>query len=121
MAAILRHDYVLAVHEVHRSAAFYVEMLGFEVTADFPGWIFVSKEQCTIRLGECPDDMPAADTGCHSYLAYLQVDDADEYYQSLKAKGADLLSVVEDKPWGTREFGIRTPDGHRMMIAQELS
>ena len=60
--------------------------------------------------------MAAGETGCHSYFAYLRVTDADSYYRHLKAGGAEVLSEIEDKPWSMREFALRTPDGHRIMI-----
>jgi catechol 2,3-dioxygenase-like lactoylglutathione lyase family enzyme len=121
MPTILQNHYVLAVHDIRRSAEFYVQMLGFEIVNEPPGWIFVKKDHCMIMLGECPDDLPASELGCHSYFAYLRVDDADAYYADLKAKGADLLSEIEDKPWRMREFGVRTPDGHRIMIGHVLA
>jgi len=73
-----------------------------------------------IMLGECPDDMPATALGSHSYFAYFRVANADSYYRDLKAKAVDVLSGIEDKPWGMREFGVRTPDGHRIMIGHSL-
>ena len=121
MSPILQNHYVLAVHDVRRSADFYVEMLGFRVVMEPPGWIFVAKDGCLIMLGECPNDMPAGALGCHSYFAYLRVADADSYYRHLKAKGSDVLSDLEDKPWGMREFGLRTPDGHRIKIGHSLN
>jgi catechol 2,3-dioxygenase-like lactoylglutathione lyase family enzyme len=116
MSPILQNHYVLAVHDARRSAQFYVEMLGFAIASEPPGWIFVKKDGCLIMLGECPNDMSAGELGCHSYFGYLRVEDADSYYAHLKAKGAELLSEIEDKPWGMREFGVRTPDGHRLKI-----
>jgi uncharacterized glyoxalase superfamily protein PhnB len=65
--------------------------------------------------------MHASELGCHSYFAYLRVDDADRYYHELKANGGETLSEVEDKPWRMREFALRTPDGHRITIGQLLS
>lgn len=94
MSTILRNHYVLAVHDVRRSAEFYVRMLGFEVVAEPSGWIFVAKDHCMIMLGECPDDMHPSELGCHNYFAYLQVDDADQYYRDLKARGAEILSEI---------------------------
>lgn len=29
-------------------------------------------------------------------------------------------SVPQSKPWGMREFGIQTPDGHRMQFGTPL-
>ncbi|HEX4590284.1 MAG TPA: VOC family protein [Gemmataceae bacterium] len=120
MSPILQNHYVLAVHNIRRSAEFYVQMLGFRVVAEPAGWIFVAKDNVMIMLGECPDDLPAGETGCHSYFAYLRVADADVWYNDLKAKGADLTSAIADKPWKMREFGLRTVDGHRIMIGHSL-
>jgi len=71
-----------------------------------------------IMLGECGDAVPASELGDHSYFGYLRVDDVDGYYDELKEKGVEMLSPISDKPWGMREFGLRTPEGHRIMIGQ---
>jgi catechol 2,3-dioxygenase-like lactoylglutathione lyase family enzyme len=120
LSGILQNHYVLAVHDMRRSAEFYVNMLGFRIVDEPPGWIFVAKDSCMIMLGECPDDMHPSALGCHNYFAYLRVSDADSYYQDLVAKGADLLSEIQDKPWKMREFGLRTADGHRITIGHSL-
>lgn len=120
MAKIVRNHYVLAVHDVRRSAAFYVDKMGFEVHLEPPGWVFVRRDDVMIMLGECPDDMPAHDLGCHSYFAYLRVDDADAWFEELNDKGVEFIQPIADKPWAMREFGIRTPDGHRIMIGHSL-
>lgn len=120
MPEIVRHHYVLAVHDVRRSAEWYMNMLGFEIMMEPEGWIFVGNKDFMIMLGECPDDMPANELGCHNYFAYLRVDDADSFYNDMKAKGADIISEIEDKSWEMREFGVRTSDGHRIMIGQWL-
>lgn len=121
MTAILRNSYVLAVHDVRASAEFYCGALGFEVVAEPPGWIFVQKDACMIMLGECPDDMAPSELGCHNYFAYLAVADVDEYHARIAASGlAPRLDEPADKPWGMREFGLTTPDGHRITIGQAL-
>src|SRR5437763_16550217 len=111
MATILQNHYVLAVHDVRASARFYIEALGFHVHAEPPGWIFVKKDDCMIMLGECPDDMRASQLGCHNYFAYLRVGNADAYIAELSAKKVEMIPTIADKPWGMREFGVRTPDG----------
>jgi catechol 2,3-dioxygenase-like lactoylglutathione lyase family enzyme len=117
---ILQNHYVLAVHDVRVSARFYVDVLGFEVVAEPDGWIFVKKDGCMIMLGECPDDMHPSELGCHNYFAYLHVDDADAYHAQAQAAGATILQPADDKPWGMREFAIKTPDGHRIMIGHAI-
>jgi uncharacterized glyoxalase superfamily protein PhnB len=71
-------------------------------------------------LGECPDEMPAWETNDHSYFAHVLVDDADAVYSEFEANGATFVSQIEDKPWGHREFGVSTPDGHRIIFAHEI-
>ena len=65
--------------------------------------------------------MPPAQLGDHSYFGYLVVDDADAYYQRTVAAGAEIIEPIRNEPWGMREFGLRTVDGHRLMIGQEVS
>ena len=110
---------MLAVHDVKASARFYCDVLGFEIVAEPPGWIFVEKDGCTIMLGECPGSLPASALGDHGYFAYLRVDDVDAYYAQAQRAGA-AIGGVTDQPWGMREFPLRTPDGHRIMIAQAV-
>ena len=121
MSPILQNHYVLAVHNLRSSAAFYTDVLGFRVVNEPPGWVFVAKDHCLIMLGECPEDMPASDLGCHSYFAYLRVADADSYYRHVKTRGAAVLSEIEDKPWGMREFTVQSPDGHRITIGHIIN
>lgn len=120
MPRILQNHYVLAVHDLKRSAGFFVERLGFRLTAEPPGWAFVERDGCLVMLGECRDARPPAELGDHSYFGYLRVDDAAGFYDELKAKGVETLSPLSDKPWGMREFGLRTPEGHRLTIGQWL-
>jgi len=70
-------------------------------------------------LGECPDDKPASEINNHSYFAYLEVDDIDELYKEYQSREVEVLSSIENKPWGQREFSIRTIDGHRITFGEE--
>lgn len=117
MPKILQNHYVLAVHDLHTSSEFF-RQLGFEVVSEPPGWIFVQRDNCMIMLGECIDAIPPSNLGDHSYFGYLRVDNVDSYYEELKAKHVAILSPLETKPWEMREFSVRSPEGHRMMIGQ---
>ena len=71
-------------------------------------------------LGECADTAPAHETADHSYFACVTVKGIDQFYTEVLGNGASLMQGLADKPWGMREFGVRTPDGHRIMFGQEL-
>jgi len=112
---------VLAVVDLKRSTEFYVDTLGFtDETGDIEGWSFLRREQVRVFLGSCPDEKPAGEIGNHSYVAYIEVQGIDELYREFKDKDVDFIADPESKPWGMREFGIRTPDGHRFMFGQEI-
>lgn len=119
---MIRHPrYVIAVQDLERSARFYRDVLGFEVIEiGDPGWRFFVRDQCFIMAGECPDALSPQDLGDHSYFAYLEVDEIDSLYEEVAAKGASMLKEPRDEPWGMREFGIRTVDGHRIMLGSPL-
>ncbi len=66
-------SFVLAVNNLSRSAEFYKTKLGFETLWEGGGWHFLIRDNIKLMLGECPDDQPAFETGCHSYFAYVDV------------------------------------------------
>jgi predicted enzyme related to lactoylglutathione lyase len=114
---ITRHAYVLAVPDLDRSAAFYRDTLGFTVhEMGDSGWRMFVKDDCWIMAGACPDALPARELGDHSYFAYLTVDDVDAYHARAAGVGAEVIKPLRDEPWGMREFGLRTVDGHRIMV-----
>src|SRR5687767_6729200 len=112
--------YVLAVKNLKASAEFYKDQLGFQTIWEGDGWHFVSRDAVNIMLGECPDDKPAFEIQCHSYFAYLDVENVDELYDELKSASVEILSKLENKPWGQREFSIRTIDGHRITLGEAV-
>jgi predicted enzyme related to lactoylglutathione lyase len=118
---ILRTNFVLAVPNLARSGAFYRDVLGFEIKEmGDPGWRMYVLDACRIMAGECTDAIPAAQLGDHSYFAYLVVDDVDRLHAKAATAGAEIVKALVTEPWGMREFGLRTIDGHRMMFGQEM-
>lgn len=121
VARIVDSRCVLAVRNLEASTRYYLDVLGFTrdpINAD--GWSFLSKDNFRIMLGECPDETPASELGDHSYFAYLLVDGVDDYYREVSARGAQVRSKPEDKPWGLREFALATPDGHRITCGEPI-
>ncbi|TNF89267.1 MAG: bleomycin resistance protein [Gammaproteobacteria bacterium] len=113
--------HVLAVHDLAASKDFYERVLGFEdLQVAAPGWCFMQRDACRLHIGECPDAMPAGETGDHSYYAYFYVTGAADLFALARAEGAELVKPLQDESWGMREFALRTPDGHRIMIGEPI-
>lgn len=121
MARIVNSRCVLAVRDLEVSTRYYVDVLGFRKDPiDADGWSFLTRDCFRLMLGECANERPASELGDHSYFAYWNVDGVDELYREFVAKGALVSSQPTNKPWGLREFGLRTPDGHRIVCGEEI-
>ncbi len=114
---------VLAVRDLRASTRFYIDVLGFhrDFGDESGGWSFLSREAFKVMLGECPDEKPASELGDHSYVAYLIVEGVDQLYEEVSGRGAEVISKPTTEPWGLREFGIRTPDGHRIRFGEPIA
>ncbi|WP_028224209.1 VOC family protein [Paraburkholderia ferrariae] len=111
--------YVLAVPDIDRSAAYFHDALGFAVEwSDGDDWRLVTRGSVRVMLGNCPDAMPAEQTGDHNYFGYMEVDDIDSLYREFAQHGAIVLEAPRDLPYGMREMTLATPDGHRFVMGQ---
>jgi predicted enzyme related to lactoylglutathione lyase len=114
------YAFVLAVPDLPRSVAYFEQALGFNREWGDGNWQAVSRDGVRMMIGRCPDALPPAELGDHSYFAYLDVDDVDALHAEILERGAIILHAPVNRPWGRREMAIGTPDGHRMMIAQNI-
>ena len=120
MSDIKAATFVLAVRNLEASRRFYIDRLGFKEHFAVDGWSFLGRGACELRLGHCPDAAHAAQGGDHAWFAYLHVADAVALYAEYQAADVPIWHALQDKPWGFREFGIETPDGHRILFGQDL-
>jgi len=122
VARIVASRCVLAVRDLKVSTRYYMDVLGFSRDPiDADGWSFLMRDNFRVMLGECPEEKPAGDLGNHSYFAYWNIEGIDQFYQEVAARGAMVTSRPADKPWGLREFGLSTPDGHRITCGELIS
>lgn len=47
---------------------------------------------------------------------YLATDDADAVYARAKDAGAEVIQEIGDTDYGSREFGVRDPEGYRWSV-----
>jgi catechol 2,3-dioxygenase-like lactoylglutathione lyase family enzyme len=112
--------YTLAVLDLAKSTDYYTSVLGLGIDFTAPGWTFLSRGNFRVMLGECTNAIPPADLGDHSWYGYITVSDASALFAEYQAAGVEFTQPLSDKPWGMREFGVCTVDGHRIMFGQEL-
>ena len=114
--------YVIAVHDVAATQAYFVDKLAFEpLEIDAPGWKFVQCGTARFDMGECVDIPEAKAIGDHSWIARIFVEGLDEYYGEIAGRGAKIPAPPSSKPWGLREMLVVTPDGHRIMFCEVVA
>ena len=120
MFKVTKTQHVLAVHDFAAAETYFVEKLGFTIRSRVEGWLFLSLDNFHLLIGDCKGEMLARETNNHSYFAYVNCEGIDELFETYRARGVEFVQPLADKPWGQREFGVITPEGHRIMFGQEI-
>lgn len=112
--------FVLAVHDLTKSVAYYTKQLGFTLLEEPPGWAFLRRESWLLMLGECKDSIETKKLGDHSYFAYIDADNVEKLFEEFSSKDVTIRKQLKSEPWGMKEFSIETIDGHRIMFGEQI-
>ena len=103
----------LEVNSLEESLAFYEGVLGMEVESvnidSEPPMAKVRGGALRITLAQNLETMLRRGRGVHFFVG---VEDVDQFYDDLSARGADLAAPV-DEGWGGRFVTIEDPDKYR--------
>ncbi len=107
----------LYVRDVKKSSDFY-RSYGFEVVRDEGTFMELKWEDARLFLSEVPGTPlpPANPIG----NLRVMVPDVDEYWNLAIEKEAKILSPIEDRYYGLRDFIIAGPDGLALRFATWL-
>jgi uncharacterized glyoxalase superfamily protein PhnB len=53
-------------------------------------------------------------------MLLVYVDDVRGHYERAKVAGADIVSELEELPWGDRRYQASDPEGHQWTFAQHV-
>ena len=101
------------------SVAFYRDTLGLSV---FRSWDDAHGRGTVFQAGSglIEVELGRGTSGTPGFKGVvIQVDDADEVYQEVLARGAPATEPVT-APWGHRLFHANAPDGLRLIFFQEV-
>ena len=104
---------VLAVTSVKDTADYYCGTLGFKVN-----WLWEEPPTFgSIGLGKaeiflCQQTDLAGRIEGHQH--YFDAEDIEALHAQHRAKGAEIISAIENKPWGSREYTVRDPNGYHL-------
>jgi uncharacterized glyoxalase superfamily protein PhnB len=99
---------------------FLVEVIGFEETAVYGDGDRVDHAQLSwplgggIMLGSArDDDNDQWPLRPGTFGAYVVTDDPDALFARAKRAGAEIIRELTDTDYGSRDFGLRDPEGNR--------
>ena len=50
------------------------------------------------------------------HTCYINIENADSFYEKLKSQGAKIVNEIKSTPWGMREFVVEEINGHLFRI-----
>ena len=122
MGLVVSHaDYT--THNFEEVRRFYTQQLGFSRFQYDPNfrylWIQTTHQS---SVGFMPP-MPGADMPLppREPTIYFVVQDIDEAYRKLQARGVSFEAPPETMPWGHRIVRTRDPEGRSIILAQDMS
>ena len=102
----------LDVKDVRATQEYYRDVLGFDIA-----WLWLNDYGCVakddVRIYLTANDEVGTPMTC-----CLDVDDDDAVHAACVERGGRVVSPLETKPWGMREFTLEDPNGHLLRIGQ---
>lgn len=121
---------VLLVQDFEKCLTFYRDTLGLEVAQLEPKFVAFKMEGQDFALQELSEATqmfnvqgaaPAASKGADHVMLCAGVDNVDQAYETLKAKGVEFIKPPTDQPWGIRAAYFRDPEGNVWEILHPLA
>jgi predicted lactoylglutathione lyase len=111
MAVVENTIPILRVEDLEVSRSYYIQVLGFSLDWETEGMISVSRDRKSIMLCE-------GEQGQSGTWLWIGVDDSDQFFAELSAKGAHIRSSPQNFSWAY-EFAVEDPDCHVLRFGSE--
>jgi catechol 2,3-dioxygenase-like lactoylglutathione lyase family enzyme len=121
--------------DLDESLAFYTQLLGFELRNDVPmgpemRWLTIAAPGDTheLLLAAVDHHITPVDRDAMREIVtkgnlaiFIQVDDLDKVFESLRAAGTEILQEPIDQPYGVRDAAVRDPSGNHLRLSEPLA
>ncbi|MEH1125628.1 VOC family protein [Micromonospora sp. CPCC 206061] len=110
---------ILSTPDLARALVFYRDLLGGQVTYQFPAEgepAYVGVRIGRSHLGIGLQDQPGPLTNDRITL-WVYADDCDAALGRLRDGGVQVVQEPVDQPWGERMATVVDPDGNRVIVA----
>jgi lactoylglutathione lyase len=112
---------IVSTPDVQRALGFYRDLLGGEVTYQFPpegdpGYVALDIGNSHLGIGLSPDAVP--DAGGQRLALWVYAQSCDEAVERLRDAGIMVTEEPADQPWGERMARVLDPDGNEIIVGQ---
>jgi GNAT superfamily N-acetyltransferase len=118
--ALHRSQAILAVADVVATVRFYRDKLGFTnewLWGDPPTFAGVSWGKVGVMF--CLQPTLAAQIEGHQHSFF--VSGIDQLYERHQKNAVEVISPLEAKPWGLREYTVRDPNGYHLRFGEPIT
>ena len=103
----------LPVEDVEKAQIYYRDILGFEILWIYPD---TGKYIGAVSRGNATIFFAKASNPIEPNIHWIYAENVDLTYAEFKARGANIIEDIEDKPWNIRQFTIQDINGHIFYI-----
>ena len=125
----------LPIRDIEKATDFYQDRFGFTVGYRDDGFAIVTRDAVEVHLWAASDESwkgrepettaQPIKSGAETFIAgtascRIEVEDIDKLYEEFKRSGVlyNTNTIVESKPWGTREFPALDQDRNLITFYQ---
>ena len=111
---------ILPSRNLDRTAAFY-RRLGFDRQRRYPDYLVALHAEFELHFAGGGGDAPILlDPAASTAACYLRTEDADALHRAWQPLDLPRFSIIQDRPWGLREFHFIDPDGTLVRVGHVL-
>ncbi|RZK42530.1 MAG: VOC family protein [Pedobacter sp.] len=108
----------LPMRDKAATIAYYVDGLGFRLSADYGDYLMLSKDSIEVHFFLFKALDPKENYG----QVYLRTDNIESLYRSLQLNLVPIHpnGSLATKPWGQKEFSLLDPDHNLLTFGQSI-
>lgn len=108
---------IFHVSNVEISTQYYTQVLGFRVDFRYRDLVGLESGAVMLYLSGAGQDVKKA---IGEGMIYIFCDEVDQYYEHILSKGALLEVAIDNRPYGSRDFAVKDPDGNILTFGIEV-
>ncbi len=113
------HSTLFQIKDLDKTAEFY-KNLGFEIQRSDDAIRIIFGDYRFAFIKEKDDSRKSIEPKGIGISIFFEVDNIDNYFNTLRCKNIVLNSEPQNQPWGKRELVVIDPDGYKLVFFSNI-